>query len=153
MSGPTGWLRPTTLAAQPIRPARLELVAEGDHWLVRLRDAAEVYGVQLRLHYDPAELSVLDAGDKAAGRLEAKLSRLETTPHYVFENAVLPASGEVRIAYTLLNPALPLSGDVVLAEIPAAPSGNLSFVEVLLADREGQALPVTWEPNIKKKGR
>jgi hypothetical protein len=155
LNGPTAWTRPATLVARAAAPARLELVADGRRWLVRLNDAADVYGVQLRLRYDPARLHVRDADGNPANGVQVRLPGLDTLASFVVENAVDPASGEVRIAFTLLNPAPALNGDVVLVEIPVEATGDpagggLAVVDVLLGDRNGRRLPVTWAPAARR---
>jgi hypothetical protein len=59
-----------------------------------------------------------------------------------------PEVGRIDFAATLLNPAAPLNGDVLLASFSMtgrqAGAAEMAFEQVLMADRQGNALPVNY---------
>lgn len=117
----------------------VEVVASG---------AKDLYGAQFGLLYDPMQLDIQDADESVGGLQISPGTAFPRGASFVALKKVDPDMGRIDFAATLLNPAAPLDGDVVLAtftiigkqEGPAA----LTFEQVLLADRQGNALPVDY---------
>lgn len=158
--GPTAWSEDVTaLTAAPASEAMLQVspalqtlaqepgVAAVD---VRIQQAAEIYGVDLELAFDPTQVEILD-GDAALDGVQM-VPAPDAETRYVVKATVDNQEGRARLAFTLLRPAAPLSGDALLAQIQfksktaeAKATGSDPSVKVLnarLIDRFGREVPI-----------
>lgn len=113
--------------------------------VVRLEDANNVYGIDVRAAFDPALVEVVDA-DLAADGIQLEPGRFPQ-PDFVALNRVDPQAGTLRYAVTQVNPTLPANGDGVvftvrLRGLGLAGSGEFRIDLVEMSDRNGQLLPV-----------
>ena len=110
-----------------------------------LENAQEVYGIDLRLKYDPAVIEVLDADPAKEGVQAAPGPFLK--PDFVVRNTADNTAGTLQYVITQVNPTSPASGTgVVLAfQVRGRQAGEtpISFESVVMADRRGQTLAVT----------
>jgi hypothetical protein len=114
---------------------------------IEVRDVVDLYGVDIGLTFDPANLEVQDAdGDPGNGVQIADGSFLDPAQGYPVENTADNTTGEVRYVLTLMAPAPPASGSGVLARITfrarSPGSSTLDFTSVLLVSYSAEAIPV-----------
>jgi general secretion pathway protein D len=136
------------------RPAQISLVpqapvVEGAAPVavdIVLDDLVDLYGAEVHLTFDPAIIQVQDVDAGMPGTQIKPGSAFGQGTSFVALNRADNAAGKIDFAVTLLNPAEPLQGKVVLATftVQAAKAGStdLKFVQVLLADRQANALPL-----------
>ncbi len=84
---------------------------------VLLADVVDLYGAEVQLHYDPAQLAVQDANPRLPGVQITPGSFLASEDRFVVANIVDTEAGDINLAVTLLKPAPPVSGEGVLATI------------------------------------
>lgn len=132
-----------------LRAAKIEL-AVGETLFVEVvaSGVANLYGAQFTLLYDPEQLTLQDADESLGG---VQISPGAAFPHgasFVALKKADPEVGRIDFAATLLNPAAPLNGDVLLASFSMtgrqAGAAEMAFEQVLMADRQGNALPVNY---------
>ncbi len=76
-----------------------------------------VYGVDVRLRFDPAQLEVVDADASAPGIQAAHGDFINPAQSFILENRANNQAGTVDYALTLLRPAPPAQGNGVLARV------------------------------------
>lgn len=108
--------------------------------------AADVYGVDLRAHFDPALIEVVDTDPQRAGVQMAPGQFLK--PDFMVRNVADNRAGTLEYVITQVNPTPPASGSGVVLSIllrgkaEHAPSAfSIDFIEI--ADRRGTQLPIT----------
>ncbi len=118
-----------------------------------LHDVQNLYGAEVHLTYDPAILQIEDGDDSLPGVQCAAGPDFTSSNSFVALNRVNQQKGAIDFAVTLLNPAAPLQGKVVLASFTVrakqAGSTQISFSQTLLADRNGQPLPLASQGGVK----
>jgi len=111
---------------------------------VRLDGISGLYGLDVRLEFDPALLEVLDADDGKDG-VQVSPGQIPS-PDFVVRNEADNASGTLWYAVTQLNPRDPASGSGVVCTFSVRGlvdgSGEIRVVEAKLVDRSGADLPV-----------
>jgi hypothetical protein len=80
-------------------------------------NVTDLYGAEIQLNYDPAQLQVQDANPRLEGTQIAPGPFLAVEDRFVVTNRVDAADGLVTFVVTLLNPAPPASGHGVLATV------------------------------------
>jgi hypothetical protein len=80
-------------------------------------EVTDLYGVEFRLNYDPAVLSILDAQPDQEGSQIEPGTMLPVEQGFVVLNAVDQTAGTVTFAMTLLNPAPAVSGQGSLGRV------------------------------------
>jgi hypothetical protein len=138
------------LRAQGIATLRPEPVAlaltsgEVADVAIRLENASDVYGIDVRAAFDPAIVEIIDADPATAGA-----QMFEGTfpqPDFVALNAADNAAGTLRYVVTQVNPTTPASGAgvVVSFQVRARAGGatDLSITLVEMSDRNGNLLAV-----------
>ena len=112
-------------------------------------NVVNLYGVEVHLRFDPQKVQVQDADPALSGEQIALGKDFPKGRSFVALNRVNNVEGTIDFAVTLLNPALPLRGQVEVAKFSLlgkeAGETKLRFMQVLLADRGGNALPVVPE--------
>ena len=112
---------------------------------VVINDVVNLYGVDIRLAFDPAALEVVDANSGKAG-IQVLSGGFLVTPFILFDTADNTA-GTIRFVATQLNPTPPANGTGALVNIlfRAKLSGAtpLTFTLTQLSDPNGQAIAAT----------
>jgi len=118
---------------------------------IEVQNVDNLYGYQLKLHYNPAQVEVLDEDPGQAG-VNLVLDNIST---FVVQNQA--SNGLIELAASLEAPELPLDGDVPLAHgrVRGLGIGATSFTfevdGVILADGSSAPIPsqtVNCEWNI-----
>lgn len=116
---------------------------------VMLADVVDLYGAEIQLRYDPAQLQVRDDNARLEGVQIAPGPLLAFDDRFVAVNRVDTAAGLINFVFTLLRPTPPISDGGALAAIVFEISGDGPYsVEVSraqLASVNSEALPVTTE--------
>mgnify|MGYP000070728695 CR=1 FL=1 len=143
------------LTAHAEEPARLYLQRaplQDDKQLVVdvvVADVTDLFGAELQLTYDPAQLQVLDANPRLDGIQIAPGPFLAVEDRFVVTNRVDAQSGQITFVVTLLGPAAPVSGSGILATVAFRTIGGGPYaVRVTRAQLVSSALaviPVTAE--------
>jgi LysM repeat protein len=116
---------------------------------IRINNVTGLYGVDVRVTYDPAIVEVVDANPTAPGIQvqPGNFPEVGNGAGMVQVNNVDPAQGTISYAAIRLNPAEPQSGSGVIATISfkAKATGNspVSLAWVMLSDRN--ARPISAE--------
>jgi hypothetical protein len=95
---------------------------------IELKDAVEVYGVELKLHYDPTQLQVRDSNPGQQGTQIIPGPLLGVENRFIIRNTADTETGQISFAFTPLNPAPPISGEGVLATIEFEVVGEGPFM-------------------------
>lgn len=116
--------------------------------MIRLENATNVYGVDVRASFDPALVEVVDA-DATADGIQVEPGRFPH-PDFVAVNRVYSQAGTIRYVLTQVNPTPPANGGGVLFTVRlrglgVAGIGELRIDQVEMSDRNGQLLPVQWQ--------
>ncbi len=155
--GPVFLLISVLLAAATIRsltdgarPAPAAL-AQGDPIMVDIvvHKVARLYGADLTLRYDPAQLKPIDALPSTPG-IQAQVGAAWGGSPFVVVNETDEAKGEMHLAVMLLAPAEPLAGDVILAGMGFLPrrfplEDAYGLKEALLIDQGSGSIPLRWK--------
>jgi hypothetical protein len=151
-----GWLILLALfLPQPIQadePAHLSLQnipLQDDRLLVvtvQLEDVVDLYGAEIQLHYDPAQLKVRDEDFRLAGVQIAPGPLLAFDDRFVAVNRVDSQAGLIHFVFTLLKPAPPINGEGVLATVVLEVTGRgpfaLDVAQAKLVSSQLTAIPV-----------
>ena len=127
-----------------VTPQTLEVGGAETLIEVRLDGVSGLYGLDIRLEFDPALLKIIDADDAKDGVqiIPGELPAADFLVRNEADNAV----GTVWYAVTQLNPREPASGSGVVCAFHArglaAGSCEIRVVQAKLVDRSGQDLPV-----------
>ncbi len=126
-------------AALALQPGEVAEVA------IRLENASDVYGIDVRVAFAPAIVEIVDADPDTAGA-----QMVEGTfpqPDLVALNTADNAAGTLRYVVTQVNPTAPATGaGVVFSFEVRAKTGGTTELEVTLvemSDRDGNLLAVT----------
>ncbi|HLF25997.1 MAG TPA: DNRLRE domain-containing protein [Anaerolineae bacterium] len=113
-----------------------------------IEDVSNLYGVDVRLTFDPKRLAVQDANPGQAG-VQIELGSLLTSgTEYVLFNVVDNVAGTIKLVITQLNPTPAVTGNGVLARVTFKLKGRsgvspLHFTRTDLASRDALLIPVT----------
>lgn len=143
------WARQTqaqTPAIVSTQPAALTLTT-GENGLITIaiEQASELFGYELQLKFDPAVVQVIDAIPEQPGVQIQPAGFMDESRGFAVINRVDNGSGTLEYAMTLLAPAEPISGSGPLLELGVlaiAPGNSPITLSVVLASRDGLALPV-----------
>lgn len=134
---------PTHLYLQnvPLQDDRLLVVT------VQLKDVVDLYGAEVQLQFDPAQLKVRDEDPRLDGVQIAPGPLLAFDNRFVAANNADNQAGLIDFVFTLLKPAPPIQGEGVLATIMFEVSGNGPFKiqvkEAKLVSAHLMAMPIT----------
>jgi hypothetical protein len=116
---------------------------------VSVADVTNLYGVEFKLKYDPAQLRVEDANPRLEGVQIAPGTFLPSENRFVVNNQVDTEAGVISYAVTLLNPAPPVSGEGVLATVAFDILGggpfSVEISEAQLVSSDMESLPVVTQ--------
>ena len=143
----TGQLRAQEGAVVLLEPQTLALdQGQTSSVVVRIEDAANLYGVQLALSFDPEKIKVID-GDTAVPGVQIRAGDfLALDEGFIAANEANNQTGQLTYALSLLYPAEPVAGAGTLVEFEVEAlqtgSSDLLLDSVILASPEGAQLPV-----------
>lgn len=113
---------------------------------VRVDDVTDLYGVDVKMAFDPDVLEVVDA-DLARPGIQVQGGSF-ISPDFVVSREADNTAGKLEYTMTQVNPSLPVSGSGVLFTIlfrakSAAAASALVFTQTDLVDMDGLLLAVT----------
>jgi hypothetical protein len=110
---------------------------------VSIQDMRDLYAFDVTVRYDPAYIEIIDADPTTDGIQVSQGTFLEGG--MAIKNSVDPQAGTISYVTTQLNPSMPRSGSGVLLVIRLRGkkdgATNLSFGDVQLSTRDGNAIP------------
>jgi LysM repeat protein/energy-converting hydrogenase Eha subunit A len=149
----------TTVA---ITPATVQLACAATQVIqIRINDVTDLYGVDVRLTYNPAVVEVVDANTSAPGVQIASgdLPDVGSGNGYVQVNSVDVDTGTISYAAIRINPAPAQSGSGTIASVTfrgkAAGTSPVTLVSVVLSDATAKqitALPVSGQITVTCQG-
>jgi LysM repeat protein len=114
---------------------------------VQVKDVQNLFGIDVRLSFDPSKLEVQDANPGMAGVQIQAGPFLDVNQGFVAQNSADNTAGRVNYAMTLLGQAQPVSGSgtVMIITFKGIGEGDsaVSFLSALLSDRVGTQIPAT----------
>lgn len=114
---------------------------------VYVADIVDLYGAEVQLQYNPAQLKVRDDNRRLDGVQISPGPLIASDDRFVVNNAANPETGLVSFVFTLLKPAPPISGEGVLATVVFEIMGDGPFaVEVVnaqLVSSNLESIPIT----------
>lgn len=115
---------------------------------IYVQDVADLYGLDVRMQFDPAYAQVVDADPAAAGVQIQPLGGF-LSPDFVVRRTADNATGLIRYAVTQVAPSPPVSGSGAVARIDlrGVQPGviNVPFTQVELVRNNGSAIPTTTQ--------
>lgn len=132
---PTVFTRPEITTIAPGAGRTIEI------WV---KDVNDLYGVDLKIRFDPAIVEVRDSDPDRVGIQIEPGSFLSPATGFIAMNEVNPATGEIRYAMTEVNPAPPVSGTGVIVRVTfrgrAEGQSAITLLDVKLADRNAEPI-------------
>ena len=112
---------------------------------IRLQDVSDVYGIDVRLRFDPFTMEIVDA-DQSKDGVQVQAGGFPQ-PDFTVRNVVDNAMGTADYAVVQLNPTLPASGSGTIFSVKvrgkvAGRQSTLSVDAVTVADRSGNTIAV-----------
>ena len=139
-----------TLQNVPLQDEKLLIVN------VNLADVSDMYGAEIQMRYNPAQLKVRDNDTRLDGIQIKPGPLIAFDNRFVVQNMADPETGTIDFAFTLLRSATPIEGDGVLAtivfEILGSGPYSLDFGEVQLVSSQFKAIPVSTEGLVINTG-
>lgn len=115
---------------------------------IYVQDVVDLYGLDVRLTFDPATVQVVDADPATAGVQIQPLSGF-LSPDFVVRRSADNSTGLVRYAVTQVAPSQPVSGSGAVARIDlrGVQPGVIAvpFTQVELARNNGSSIPATTQ--------
>ena len=112
-----------------------------------VEDVANLYGIDVRLSFDPALLEVQDADPGTAG-VQIKKGAFPA-PDFAIKNEADNGAGTIWYAVTQLNPTEPVSGSGVAASVTfkglAGGTSSVAFTDQTIANRNGERITATTQ--------
>lgn len=114
---------------------------------VNLADVADLYGAEIQLSYNPAQLKVRDNDPRLDGIQIKPGPIIAFDDRFVVQNIANPETGTIDFAFTLLSGAIPIEGEGVLATVVFEILGSgplvVDIAQAQLVSSEIKAIPVT----------
>lgn len=137
----------TTVSIQPAT----QTINVGDTTTVdvQIANVSDLFGVDLRLSFDPSIVKVVDSNPLVPGDQVEPGAFLDISggKGFVVENSADNAAGTISYAATLLSPASPVSGSGPLIRITfegvSEGESAITLESVLLSDAKAQAIQAT----------
>ena len=112
---------------------------------ILLEDASDVYGIDVRAHFDPAVVEIIDA-DAGKDGIQMKPGGFPK-PDFLVRNTADNEAGTLNYVTAQISPTLPATGAGVVLSVQlrakAAGETSLTLDSVDMANGKGQMLPVT----------
>lgn len=125
----------------PLQDDRLLVVT------VQIEGVSDLYGAEIQLAYDPAQLKVRDEDPRLDGVQIAPGPLLAFDDRFVAINNVDTQAGQVNFVFTLLKPASPINTDGVVAtvvfEVVGSGPFKIEVAQTKLVSSALNAIPVT----------
>ncbi len=116
---------------------------------IQVADVVNLYGADLQLQFDPAQLRVRDENPRLDDIQIAPGPLLDFDNRFVVKNGVARETGLINFVFTLLSPAPPIRGEGILStitfEIIERGPYSIEVVKAQLVSSQSEALPVVTE--------
>lgn len=147
VSLPGPWMQRLDLTASAsvsltLEPANSSLGVGNEAWIsIRVNNALDLYGADVRLYYNPAVIEIVDAVLGGAISLEQGVAPF---PDFVIKNQADNGTGDIWYAVTQLNPRDPFQGSGTMARIHvrglAEGTTSIAFINYDLVTRNGMSI-------------
>ncbi len=118
---------------------------------IRIEDVADLYGVDVRLSFDPTLLEGQDADGTPANGVQFQAGSFPA-PNFVVKNEADNSAGTIWYAVTQMNPTEPVSGSGVAASITfkglAEGTSSVAFTYQKLVNRNGEQILAIAEDGL-----
>ena len=115
---------------------------------IRIEDVADLYGVDVRLSFDPTLLEVQDADGNPANGVQIQAASFPA-PDFVVKNEADNSAGTVWYAVSQMSPTEPISGSGVAASITlkglVEGTSSIAFTYQKIVERDGDPIPATTQ--------
>jgi len=138
-----GMAATTSTAPTKVHLSRAREDARGAQVQLWLEGTSQLYAADIRLHFDPQTVKVVDADGTAKGVQIQLGPELRDAGTFVVRAQADNIAGVIHLAFTRLAPAPPLHGDVLLATVNLTAADELRLEELELLDPKGRALKWT----------
>lgn len=118
---------------------------------VQIQNVDNLFGIDLRLTFDPSIVNVVDSNPLVPGEQVEPGAFLDISEGkgFVVDNSADNTTGEIAYIATLLSPASPVSGSGTLIRITfegvAEGTSPVTLESVLLSDAKAEQIPATTE--------
>jgi len=115
---------------------------------IRIKDVTDLYGVDVRLSFDPALLEVQDADGNPANGVQIQGGGFPA-PDFVVKNEADNSEGTVWYAVSQMNPTEPISGTGVAASVTfkglADGTSSVDFTYQKIVEKDGDPISATTQ--------
>ena len=115
---------------------------------VRIEDVTDLYGVDVRLSFDPTLLEVQDADGNPTNGVQIQGGSFPA-PNFVVKNEADNSAGTIWYAVSQMNPTEPVSGSGVAASITlkglVEGTSSIAFTYQKIVERDGDPIPATTQ--------
>jgi hypothetical protein len=132
-------------------PLRLEVgLGQEETLTIVLENASEVYGIDIRAHFDPSGMEISDV-DPAKDGIQMKSGNF-IQPDFVVFNTADNEAGSLQYVTTQVNPTPPANGKgvVISIQVKGKKLGEYPFTIYFaeIADRKGNKLPIEMKNGV-----
>ena len=115
---------------------------------IKIEDVTDLYGVDVRLSFDPTLLEVQDADGNPANGVQIQAGSFPT-PNFVVKNEADNSAGTIWYAVSQMNPTEPVSGSGVAASVTfkglADGVSSVAFTYQKIVERDGEQISATTQ--------
>ncbi len=115
---------------------------------IRIKDVTDLYGIDVRLSFDPALLEAQDADGDPANGVQVQGGSFPA-PDFVVKNEADNGAGTIWYAVSQMSPTEPISGTGVVASVTfkglVAGISPVEFTYQKIVKRNGDPIPATIE--------
>jgi hypothetical protein len=141
-----GFAQSTTILIQPSAPdVNVDDTVTVD---IRIEDVTDLYGVDVRLSFDPTLLKVQDADGNPANGIQIQEGSFPA-PDFRVKNEADNDAGTIWYAVSQQNPTGPISGSGVAASVTfrglAEGTSSVAFTYQKIVEIDGERIPATTQ--------
>jgi len=117
---------------------------------IQVDSVTNLYGVDIRLSFDPAKLEAVDADGNSANGVQIQPGNfLDPAQGFMAQNIANNTTGQVQFVFALMSPAAPVSGSGVVARIVfrgiAQGTAPITLTSVTLSNAQAQPISATLQ--------
>jgi hypothetical protein len=141
-----GFAQSTTILIQPSESAvDVDDTVTVD---IQIKDVTDLYGVDVRLSFDPTLLEVQDADGNPTNGVQIQGGSFPA-PDFVVKNEADNSAGTIWYAVSQMSPTEPVSGSGIAASVTlkglAGGTSSVAFTYQKIVERDGEQIPATTQ--------